>query len=75
MASRLMLSLKKASVDPTGPWSLQTVSSLGPPREDESTQLPSRAIDASFQVPETLKQSAGEEDIELESLPEPRIRR
>lgn len=70
MASRLMLSLKKASVEPMGPWSLQAVSSLSGPREEGSNRLPSRATDAGLQVPENLNQSTDEEHIELESLPE-----
>ena len=62
-----MLSLEKASVEPTGPWSLQSVSSFsGPTREDESVRLPS-------QVTDTLNRSADEGDIELESSPKPRI--
>ena len=71
MASRLMLSLKKTSVEPRGPWSLQSVSSLSATWEDESTRLPSRATDESLQVkvPDILNRSTDERDIELETLP------
>ena len=75
MASRLMLSLKKASVEQTGPWFLQTIPSLSGSMEDGSTRFPSRAIGASLRVPETTNQSADEGDIELQPVPMPRTRR
>jgi hypothetical protein len=75
MASRLMLSLKKASVKPTGPWSLQTVSAPSGPREAGTLRFQSRAAGVSLQAPEILNQSiSGGEDVELEPLPRSRTR-
>ena len=73
LASRLMLSLKKASVEPMGPWSLQSVSSYTVQGGNENACLPSRRADVSLQILETMNQSAEEGDIELEYLPKPRI--
>ena len=69
MASRLMLSLKKASVAPAGQWSLDTMSSLSgrEPRRGETIHFASRALESN-QILETLDLSTlGGRDIELES--------
>ena len=70
MASRLMLSLKKASVEPTGSWSLETMSNLGGggSQRGQTLHFASR-ISMPYQVSETLDRSVmEEEDIELNSV-------
>lgn len=70
MASRLMLSLKKASIEPTGLWSLETMSSLsaGGSQRVRALHFASR-ISTSHQTSETLDRSVSEEeDIELNSV-------
>lgn len=72
MASRLMLSLKKAAAEPAEPWSLATMSDLnsgGPPRSGTLRFAP-RTHDASEKTSETP--SALEEAIELETIPQNR---
>ena len=70
MASRLMLSLKKASVKPAGQWSLDTMSSSSgrEPRGGETIRFASRAFDSN-QIPETLGLSTLDgRNVELESM-------
>ena len=71
MASRLMLSLKKAAVEPTRPWSLETMTGC-------STSTPSqvgtiRFAPRTFEVSETPFPQ-NEEDVDSELETEPRFR-
>ncbi|KAF9652176.1 hypothetical protein BDM02DRAFT_3109597, partial [Thelephora ganbajun] len=70
MASRIMLSLKKAAVEPRGTWSLTTMgdSGRGMPPEDETLHFASRVPGRSGQVLETPT-LPNEVYIELESAP------
>ncbi|KAF9783518.1 hypothetical protein BJ322DRAFT_1110412 [Thelephora terrestris] len=69
MASRLMLSLKKAANEPHGPWSVETMTDSGrATRRMETIRFASRAFDESHRTSETLSSPNGE-DIELESAP------
>jgi len=64
MATRLMLSLKRAADAPTDAWSLSTMGDFGRGRPtDGSLHF------ASHQIPEAFVASNGE-NIELESMPE-----
>lgn len=69
MASRLMLSLKKASIEPGGQWSVDTMSSLsGREPRGETIHFASRVFESN-QIPETLDLSTlGGRDTELESM-------
>lgn len=64
MASRLMLSLKKAAVEPAGQWSLQTMTDHGrrATMHAETVRFASRAFGVSQEI-----SNGG--DIELEPLP------
>lgn len=70
LASRLMLSLKKAAAEPAGLWSLSTMGGLGrPPHVDGVILFASRTLDlpwgtADFSEPSTLPS----EDMELARL-------
>jgi len=52
MATRLMLSLKKASAEPTELWSLQVMSTLdkGELKEDEIVHIPSQTPGANHRI-------------------------
>lgn len=67
IASRLMLSVKRAAVEPTGLWSLSTMagSRRGEPAEDGTLQFASQI----FGAPPEAVTSPSEGDIELDSLP------
>lgn len=68
MASRLMLSLKKAAIEPTGPWSLTTMTNLstgGAP--EDSVSFASPGLGGSHEISETSA-PRNEEDIELELM-------
>ena len=74
MASRLMLSLKKASVQPTGVWSLEIMSTRGGSgtKEGETARPHTLSLDANQEIPETLDQLSWDErdeDVELASIP------
>lgn len=70
MATRLMLSLKRAADAPTDAWSLSTMGDFGRGRPtDGSLHFASQTFDASHQIPEAFVASNGE-NIELESMPE-----
>jgi hypothetical protein len=66
MASRLMLSLKKAAAEPTGAWSVTTMSnfSLGRPPGDGTLYFASPTLDTEISAP------PDEEGMELDSVPE-----
>lgn len=71
MASRLMLSLKKASVAPMGLWSLETMSAFseGELKEDEIIHFPSPTLGVDNRIPEALNRSTSHEgDVEFESM-------
>ena len=61
MASRLMLSLKKAAIEPAGQWSLETMSNCGR-AGTQTIHFASRAFDMSHEI-------SNGEDVELESIP------
>ena len=70
MASRLMLSLKKAAVEPFGEWSLSTLTG----REGTTTglvtiQFASRPLNASREAPEPTAVPPNEGEMELEFIP------
>lgn len=65
MASRLMLSLKKAAVEPTRPWSIETMSDSG---RATHINFASRVLGASHETLETLP-FPNEEGVELDSMP------
>lgn len=69
IASRLMLSVKRAAVEPTGLWSLSTMggSGRGGPAEDGTLRFASRIFGVSPEAVSTSPSSEG--DIELDSLP------
>ncbi|KAF9648024.1 hypothetical protein BDM02DRAFT_3129359 [Thelephora ganbajun] len=71
MVSRLMLSLKKAAIEPTLPWSLATMTLSGHgtgARPGVGTlHFVSRTFDVSHEIPRTLT-PPDEEDVELESM-------
>lgn len=74
MASRLMLSLKKASVEQRGMWTLETMSALGENvlRDAHTIRFASVKLAVSSQTLETLGGSIPEEvDIELKPMPVP----
>ena len=70
MASRLMLSLKKAATEPTELWSLSTMGDLrrGKFPEQGSIQFTSYGFNASHGVSETLP-PPNHEGVELDSMP------
>ena len=68
MASRLMLSLKKAAVEPRGPWSQATTPDFGrrgSPGDGTFCLVPP-TLGGSYEHPEIPK---NKEDIKLESMP------
>lgn len=75
MASRLMLSLKKASVEPSGPWHLSTISNFGSKsREGETLHFASRMLNAPHEIPETLDRlPSNEGDVELNPVFSPSL--
>jgi hypothetical protein len=70
MASRLMLSLKKASVQPKIPWSLDTMTSVSPRRSagGEVIIFASRMTRGSHGIPRSLA-APNEEDMVLGGVP------
>ncbi|KAF9646676.1 hypothetical protein BDM02DRAFT_3118320 [Thelephora ganbajun] len=70
MASHIMLSLKKAATDPTGPWSLATMADTDRGRSPEGGTLrfTSWVSSGPHQVSETLNPPS-EVDIEIEFVP------
>lgn len=65
-----MLSVKKASVEPTGLWSLEVVSGLGEGLpEDHTLHFAPRVFEVSFDIQRASASSTRDEwDIELESI-------
>ena len=70
MASRLMLSLKKATVQLNKPWSLDTMATidLGMPAEGGVNYPAQRMHEGSHQIQPALA-APNEEDIELDAVP------
>ncbi|KAF9643583.1 hypothetical protein BDM02DRAFT_3123236 [Thelephora ganbajun] len=70
MASRLMLSLKKAATEPNELWSFSTMANFDTERspEDGTIRFVSRTFDVPFEISDTTTSPNGE-DIELESIP------
>lgn len=70
MASRLMLSLKKAAAKPTVPWSLTTMTNSGKGKTPEigTIRFASWTLSGSQEISGTLSPS-NEGDVELESMP------
>jgi len=67
MASRLMLSLKKAAIEPNVPWSLKTMSDSGRRTTLETIHFASWALDGSHEISGIPTLPSGR-DIELESI-------
>ena len=66
MATHLMLSLKKAAAEPTGPWSIATMTDVSTGRPpDEAPRFTSRIFGASRET----STPPNEGDVELDSLP------
>lgn len=64
MASHLMLSLKKAAIEPAGPWLPNTMSNLsvGRSREGETLRFASQRLAVTREVPEFDSSGANEGD-------------
>ena len=71
LASRLMLSLKKAAAEPAGLWSLSTMDGLGrPPHVDGVILFASRTLDLPWGTSDLSELSTlPSDDMELGSVP------
>ena len=77
MASRLLLSLKRAAAEPFGQWSLSTMTNRnrGATAELVTIQFASRPLNVSREASETTTVPPDEGEIELEYIDIPRDNR